>query len=333
MKISLPYDAVIAVTYRCNARCLMCNIWQTEDSEDLDAAVLARLPDSLRYINISGGEPFLRRDLPKLAGAIVKACPKAQLIISTNGLVSARRVREDMARIRELSPGAGIAVSIDGLGATHDRVRGIKGAFDRAMELIEGLKADGMTNLRIAFTIVDENVKDYYEVYQLSRRLGIEFTSAVAQGSEHYFQGTGMRPAAEADIRRQLEKVAAGELASFAPKRWARAYFNRGLYSFAGGGGRPLSCKAADDFFFLSPAGTIYACNVMDLPLGNLRDSTFAEIWNSTAAVEARAGVAACQMGCWMVCTARSSMKHNPAKVAGWIAAGKLKTHLGKPVL
>jgi len=308
----------------------MCNIWQTEEAEDLDAALLARLPDSLRYVNLSGGEPFMRKDLPELAAAVVKASPKAQIIISTNALVSRTMVRDAMARIREFSPDVGIAVSIDGMGETHDRIRGVKGAFDRAVTLLESLKEDGMANLRIAFTIVDENVKDYYDVYQLSRRLGIEFTSAVAQGSDHYFQGTGMSPAADADIREQLDKVASSELSTSSPKRWARAYFNRGLYLYATGNGRPLACKAADDFFFMSPAATIYACNVMDLPLGNLRDTSFNEIWNSEAAVKARAEVAGCQMGCWMVCTARSSMKRNPARVAGWIASGKVKVHRGK---
>ncbi len=321
------------MTYRCNARCLMCNIWQTEDAGDLDAGLLAKLPASLRYVNLSGGEPFLRQDVPELVEAVVKASPKAQVIISTNALVSEKRIRGAMTRIRETSPGVAIAVSIDGMGETHDRIRGVEGAFDRAIALIEGLKADGMSNLRIAFTVVDDNVKDYHKVYQLSRRLGIEFTSAVAQGSEHYFQGSGMRPAAQADIRDQLGLVAASELRTFAPKRWARAYFNRGLNSYAAGSGRPLSCRAAEDFFFMSPAGTIYACNVMDLPLGNLHDAAFEEIWDSEAAVKARASVAACEMGCWMVCTARSSMKRNPLKVAGWIAAGKIRAHLGKPVL
>ena len=311
----------------------MCNIWQTEEAEDLDVSLLARLPDFLRYVNLSGGEPFLHKDLPELAAAVIKASPKAQIIISTNALISRKIIRDAMARIREFSPDAGIAVSIDGMGETHDRIRGVKGAFDRAVTLIESLKEDGMTNLRIAFTIVDENVKDYYDVYQLSRRLGIEFTSAVAQGSDHYFQGTGMSPAAESDIREQLDKVASSELSTNTPKRWARAYFNRGLYQFATGSGRPLACKAAEDFFFLSPAGTIYACNVMDLQLGNLRDASFSEIWNSEAAVKARAEVAACHMGCWMVCTARSSMKRNPIRLAAWISSGKVKAHRGKPVI
>ncbi|MHB1361366.1 MAG: radical SAM protein [Thermoleophilia bacterium] len=321
------------MTYRCNARCLMCNIWQTGGAEDLDIGLLDKLPDSLRYINISGGEPFLRKDLPEVVTAVVKAAPRAQVIISTNALIPGKRLRETLAGIRKIRPDVGVAVSIDGLGQTHDRIRGIEGAFDRAVDLLKGIKRDGIENIRIAFTIFDENVRDYAGVYELSRQLGVQFTSAVAQGSEHYFQGAGVRPAAIADIREQLDEVAASELVTFEPKRWVRAYFNRGLYRYAAGGGRPLSCQAADDFFFMSPAGTIYPCNVMDFPLGNLHDATFEEIWNSDTAVEARARVQGCQMGCWMVCTARTAIKRNPLKVAGWVASGKARAHLGKRVL
>ncbi|MHB8859011.1 MAG: radical SAM protein [Thermoleophilia bacterium] len=321
------------MTYRCNARCLMCNIWQNGDKEDLDIGLLDKLPDSLRYVNISGGEPFLRKDLPELVAAVVKASPQAQIIISTNALIPEKRLRETLAEIRKVSPGIGVAVSIDGIGKTHDRVRGVDGAFDRAVALIDGIKRDGIENIRIAFTIFDENVRDYAAVYKLSRRLGVQFTSAVAQGSEHYFQGSGVKPAASEDIHEQLDKVAASELMTFEPKRWVRAFFNQGLYRYATGGGRPLSCQAADDFFFMSPAGTIYPCNVMDFPLGNLHEATFEEIWNSETAVKARARVAGCQMGCWMVCTARSAIKRNPVKVAGWVAAGKARAHLGKKVL
>lgn len=311
----------------------MCNIWQTEDAEDLDIELLAKLPPSLKYVNLSGGEPFLRTDLPELVAAVKQAAPQAQMIISTNALIKAQRIRDAVARIRQIDDRVGFAVSIDGMGETHDRIRGVPGAFDKAVELIRQLLSDGVTNLRIAFTVVDENVADYYKVYQLSRELGIEFTSAIAQGSSHYFRNSGVSPVDADALKEQLGLVAASELASKQPKRWARAYFNRGLYEFARGGGRPLSCRAAEDFFFLSPAGSIYACNVLDLPLGNLHDASFDEIWNSGEAVRAREKVSSCDLGCWMVCTARSAMKRHRFKVAGWVAGGKARAALKKPVI
>ena len=312
----------------------MCNIWKTEDAGDLDAELLKKLPDALRYVNISGGEPFLRQDLLELVRTAASACPKAQIIISTNGLVAQSRVRETMMALRdEFGDRVGIGISIDGIGETHDRIRGIPGAFDRAVGLARGLKDDGLTNLRLAFTAVDENVSDFYEVYKLAQELNVEFTSAVAQGSSHYFQASNVSHVGLEDLRRQLDHVASSELSTMSPKRWARAYFDRGLYEFASGGGRPLGCLAAGDFFFLSPAGTIYACNVLDIPLGNLREASFLEIWDSPEAEAARRSVAKCDMGCWMICTARSAIKRNPLKVAGWVAAGKIKARRGKQVL
>ena len=65
-KVKLPIDAVIAPTYKCNSRCAMCNIWQIQEPDELGLEYFKRLPKSLRYINISGGEPFLYRDLVEL---------------------------------------------------------------------------------------------------------------------------------------------------------------------------------------------------------------------------------------------------------------------------
>jgi radical SAM protein with 4Fe4S-binding SPASM domain len=272
--------------------------------------------------------------LNEVVAALVKSCPSAQTIISTNGLLRTAKMIERVDALRAIDPEIGLAVSIDGIGSSHDRIRGFEGAFDRCVALIEGLKGEGMENLRIAFTVVDENVEDFYEVYELSRQLGIEFTCALAQESSHYFQKSGGGSNADLGaLRQQLNKIATAELKSNQPKRWARAFFSRGLYEFATGEGRPLDCRAADDFFFLSPSGSVYSCNILDLPLGNLHDDTFPAIWNSRQASEAREKVSQCELGCWMVCTARSAIKQNPVRVASWVSASKIKAMLGRPVL
>ena len=57
-------EALICVTYRCNAKCHMCNIWEhpTKPSEEICPSLMEKLPDGLR-INITGGEPTLRKDI------------------------------------------------------------------------------------------------------------------------------------------------------------------------------------------------------------------------------------------------------------------------------
>ncbi|MBT4071635.1 MAG: radical SAM protein, partial [Candidatus Magasanikbacteria bacterium] len=59
-KIQQPIDCVLGVTYNCNSRCTMCNIWKIKNSPELPVKEYEKLPRSLRDINISGGEPFLR---------------------------------------------------------------------------------------------------------------------------------------------------------------------------------------------------------------------------------------------------------------------------------
>ncbi|MBN2566251.1 MAG: radical SAM protein, partial [Candidatus Eisenbacteria bacterium] len=77
-----PIGCVVAVTYRCNARCAVCDIWKSpsDPAAELAPEDYAWLPDSLRSVNISGGEPFLRDDLPGVVSFVARACPKARIV-------------------------------------------------------------------------------------------------------------------------------------------------------------------------------------------------------------------------------------------------------------
>ena len=88
MKCRFPIDCVLALTYRCNSRCTMCDIWKMENSPELPVLEFAKLPSSLRDINLSGGEPFLRQDLAEIVAVVAKACPQARFVISSNGFAT-----------------------------------------------------------------------------------------------------------------------------------------------------------------------------------------------------------------------------------------------------
>jgi hypothetical protein len=72
---------------------------------------------------------------------------------------------------------------------------------------------------------------------------------------------------------------------------------------------------------------------VLDEPMGNLREQTFEEIWFSKDADKTRDVVAGCPNGCWMVCTARTSMLENKGEVLGWIAKNKARAHARKTIV
>ena len=118
-----PVDAVLAVTYRCNARCAMCGIWKTDPGPDLPPETFGKLPSSLRDINLTGGEPSLRDDLPEVHAAARAACPKARTIVSTNGLLTDRIVSHvrEMARteLEKVGAAAMERFEIDSLDIVH----------------------------------------------------------------------------------------------------------------------------------------------------------------------------------------------------------------------
>ena len=82
--VPTPTDASIILTYRCPMKCKMCNIWfnPTNKSEEIKASDLRTLP-KLKFINLTGGEPFVREDLAE----IVEECYRHtdRIVISTSG--------------------------------------------------------------------------------------------------------------------------------------------------------------------------------------------------------------------------------------------------------
>lgn len=324
-----PIDVVLAVTYRCNARCIMCNIWKHPSENDLTPDEYRFLPSSLRYVNLSGGEPFLRDDLNEIVAVVKERAPRCQIVISSNGFLP-DKIETAMAGILKIDPGIGIAISIDGMGETHDNVRGIPGGFDRCMDTVNRLKKLGMTNIRLAFTVVEENVDDLSLVYELTQKMGVQFTMAVAQNSSHYFRTEEDHSVRAERFRASIGPIIASLLRSGNPKNWLRAFFTHGLYRYSAGAGRPFVCGAGHDFFFCAPNGDIYPCNILENVLGNVREKSFEEVWESDVAGKIRRKVRSCGLKCWMVCTARTDMKRNASTVIWWIIRKKLAAHAGR---
>lgn len=349
-KCRLPIDCVLAVTYNCNARCIMCDIWKIKNFPELPVAEFAKLPSTLRDINISGGEPFLRQDLPEIVATVVKACPKARIVISSNGFLT-ELVLKQMKKIVAIKPDIGIAISIDGMGKMHDEMRGIPGGFDRDMETVKRLRTElGMTNIRLGFTITEKNISHLKQVYDLTREMGIQFTHSFAQTSEFYFGGKkntdfqqiademtigeGMAlgtedqekisPSLRAILREQYQYIIKSELKSWNIKQWARAYFAFGMYTFIASHNPVVSNAPGRDFFFLDPNGIIYPSVIHNFVMGDIKaEENIEKIWCSQETENVRNKVDNSKIPVWMICTARTAIKKHPVKVLLWVLMSK----------
>ena len=80
----------------------------------------------------------------------------------------------------------GIRISVDGIGETHDSIRGVKGAHQKTIETLKGLRALGVKDLGIAVTVSDQSAKDLVPIYQLAKENCVELATAILHNA-YYF--------------------------------------------------------------------------------------------------------------------------------------------------
>jgi len=158
------------VTFRCNATCEFCNIWQGKEQAEPAASEVE--PEALgairklgvKYLNITGGEPFLREDLPQ----ILKHAKDLGFFISltTNGLLYRERGKPTAGLIDRLY------FSLDyPMEEEHDRSRGID-CFYEVMAAIDLAKEWGEKPI-INFTMTRDSVRFLPEMVELAERKGV----------------------------------------------------------------------------------------------------------------------------------------------------------------
>ena len=320
-------EACLIVTYRCNAKCYMCHTWQhpTKKEEEFPPELVDKLPDGLNFINITGGEPFLRKDLDRI---IEKALNKTRrLVISTNGYFTDRIV----GLFKQFDNRIGIRISIEGLPAANDELRGIKNGFDHGLRTLTTLHAMGIKDIGFGITVSDRNVEDMIELYRLANAMGVEFATATTHNS-YYFHKKDNRYQDQEMVAKAFEGLAAELLKTNKPKNWFRAYFNMGLARKVRGQKRALPCEVGTDMFFVDPFGNIVPCNGSDEPMimGNFHRQSFDEIWNSPQAEKVRDMVKKCPKQCWMIGSAAPAMKKRISVPLKWVISNKLKVIINR---
>jgi Fe-coproporphyrin III synthase len=311
-------EVVLAITYRCNSRCKMCNIWQlTEYSGEFKPEDLTFLTDATKDINITGGEPFLRKELADIVKILDKINPNMNIIISSNGFAT-DLILEKTKHILKIKPLIGIAISIDGVGEVHDKIRGMEGGYNKAIATLKGLKKIGVKNLKLAFTLADYNAEELKKIYRLSRSLGVEMTLAAVHSSDNYFNKENFIISTK-KIAEQLDWLIDKELSGLDPKRWARAYFTYGLKQYLATGDRILPDYSGMNNIFIDPQGNVYPNDISTKKIGNIKEPENIILIQDQKENDS--------FKSWMICTARPSIKKHKFKVVAWIIANKIKVH------
>jgi 12,18-didecarboxysiroheme deacetylase len=161
------------VTQQCNLKCVHCyaHAKTIAVNTELSTAEGKQLIENLSQFGVpvilfSGGEPLMRADLPQLASYAVAKGMRA--VISTNGTLISKEMAYTLKRIG-LSY---VGVSLDGMETVNDRFRGVKGAFQSALEGIKNCKAAGI-KVGLRFTINTFNAEEIPKIFNLIEEMDI----------------------------------------------------------------------------------------------------------------------------------------------------------------
>jgi len=313
MKKASIKSIVLAITYKCNLRCKMCNIWQELNPGDISLNYIDNL-QGLKYINLSGGEPFLNTNLVDIIKKLKKNNPQSQIIISTNGYAR-DLIIESTKKIIAIDPNIGIRVSLDGIGELHNQIRGLENAYEMAIDTVQSLKKLGIDNLGIAFTLMSDNKDQVKKMYQLSKELEVQFSMSSVQNSDIYFNKDSNNLDFDSQIEKDLNYIIRKELKSWNPKRYLRAYFIFGLKHYIETNQRLIPSDTGEFSVFIDAGGDIYPSNLVNQKLGNIKNTKLESLKYQNKATDDH----------WTVCTIRGGIRKYWYKVMFWIIKSKLK--------
>ncbi len=313
-----PITLTFSVTAACQSRCKTCNIghlWlenPVRSEKDLTLAEIEKIFASMKpvyFFNISGGEPFLRKDLPEI---VRLACHylKPRIIHTPTNALLPKRIVEDTRKILEIIKAYDPAVpftvkpSIDGLGQVHDEIRGVEGNFDNLLETVKLLKEleseyDNF-HLELGTVISKFNIDKLDEIEDFVHSLGVEsYRNEVAEQRAEFFNiGDPITPTAtqyKSLMKDFTRKITANIRSKRSLARTTEA-LRLVYYEIAGlileKNRQIIPCYAGISNVHLNYDGGVWPCCVLgyDKELGNLRDFKydFQRVWYSGKAEEIR---------------------------------------------
>jgi len=316
--VSLPVPVgyvIISTTYACNARCGMCNIFEFYNdrpelrAQEIDFGLLlerisnSEVLKSVTHFDLTGGEPFLNKDLGMFISGLFELPAVDYVTINTNGFLTMKIVSDVEGILSKLKAHQrfSLSVSIDGIGAVHDSIRGVPGTFARVENTVAALirlrQHYPQLALRSNAVIQRDNlhcldqIREYWDLHGILGSFGVI--------QRPFYTRSDVKDE-QSDIR-EFSPDDLSVIKSASPKsRGMNRYIDDGCQ-------RPLHCFAGHSAVCIDPFGTLYPCNFLtgaeEYGLGNLKQSGFDELWASSKAETVRRMTGKCPFTqCWNGC-------------------------------
>ena len=269
LRLNIPLNVQLDLTYRCNERCVHCYLDHNDHGEMTTAEIkhlLEEMADAGVFVlTLSGGEIFLRKDFFEILEHARRFmfCVK----LKTNAVLI--RARE-AARLLDLGVES-IQISIySHRPEVHDAITLVPGSLKRSLDAIRFLKSQGL-KVVIANVLMTQNMEDYPGVRALAADLGVECTLDPTVTPMMDGDRSPLNLGVEHSSLRQVFRDASlvGDVEQFCsiPPKPGESDLEA----------RP--CSAGHTACYVSPYGDVFPCVQFPLPTGNVRRQRFVDIW------------------------------------------------------
>jgi radical SAM protein with 4Fe4S-binding SPASM domain len=306
-------------------KCKICHIWNKKSKDELSFKEINnffRKNNSFNWVDLTGGEIFLRDDLFKISESVIQNCKNLCLLhFPTNGFLT-KRIINETKKILDLSPyKLIITVSIDGPKKIHDNLRGVKESWARAFETYKSLKKLkrknfevylGMTLSKYNLGLIDETVEEFRALIPSIHYN--DFHLNIAQTSRHFYRNVGVDLGVDKEVIRVIEEFRQRKKGKFTAVQFLEGRYQQLIPQYIKTSKSPLTCQSLSASVFIDPYGNIYPCAIWDKKIVSLRDGDFnlKKIWHSNRIKEIRKKIISKQCpGCWTPCEAYQTILGN----------------------
>ena len=327
--LETPPYLVLHVSSSCNLQCEHCSEHaQLNQPDDLRKSELIKLSEELgklESLHLTGGEPFLRDELPEICAQFARQNALSHLSISTSGFHVTRTTRAvERILLQSNLEQCTIELSLDGTAEAHNRFRGDGQSFDNAIQTYYGLAAIARKDRRLKLRVVSTATRDNLEELERLSHYLYDRCPQLEQHKLRMLEGERRRAGLRApdpdrffQLERRIAQLWAARLGLNGQRlgnpllSWAkaRAFAQREQL---------VPCKAGVLSAVVYSNGDVAVCETDSAHprLGNLREHSFRELWNAPQADRARAMVRARQCACANERCLAVSMLYQPASLA-----------------
>jgi MoaA/NifB/PqqE/SkfB family radical SAM enzyme len=274
---SFPVAMTFAITYRCQLNCIHCSAGNhlRKDIPELTTEEAKKLIDDAQKLGVTiiaftGGEPLLREDVFDLISYVDKK--KAMPILFTNGLLLKK---ENVKKLVDAGLYS-IFVSIDSpIPAEHNKLRGMPGIFENAIEGIKDLISKGVMVGLSSYAIRSATERGMYKkLYKLAQDLKVHniiLFDGVPTGNLLKDTSELLTP----ELRQEIYEFSANVFREQKIPPLSSQSWQNSIEAYLSG----IGCLAANIQFYASAYGDIAPCDFTPLSFGNIRNQPLKKIW------------------------------------------------------